>query len=346
MMIYKNAELYNAVETEPAADGKGLWLYRHPKQLLDKLRGGGNECAVSFGRACSGVEVRFNLAEKSKCSVTLCMEGGDDVLAEVYQGSFFYKHVMIGNEPVTIPIEYTGGFGTFDEFKRRAQASGVTYDSHLIRVMLPNWPVSRLVNIEGDITPPRSEQVPDRRILFYGSSITHGLLCQRPHGSYAALLADMLGMDALNLGIPGGCFIEPEMTDYIAGRSDWDILLCELGINVMEAMDEAEFRKRVDYLLGTLVHLHPDKHVFCNDIFPSLFDPDNHGKLVVFRRHVKESAEKLNHPNLHYVPATEIMKTFGGLSVDMLHPGPDGMIEIARNWYGQIRPIINSTPGS
>ncbi len=343
-MIFKHAELYNVVETVPAADGKGWRLYRHPLHLLTKLADQGNGAAMPFGPAGGGVEIRFIMAEHSQCRISLCMEDGAQALAEIYQGPFFYKQVMIGPETVAIPIEYSGGFSSFEVYKNRAQKSGVIYDAAMVRVLLPNWPVVRLVNIEGDIMPPGNGHAPARRILFYGSSITHGLLSQRPSGSYAATLATMLGVDSLNLAIPGGCFVEPEMADYLASRNDWDVMVCELGVNILESVEATEFRKRVDYFFQTLGRAHGDKPVFCTDIYPSFYDPDQHEKLDVFRKHVRESAAKCDHAKIHYVPAKEILRTFGGLTVDMLHPGPDGMMEMAGNWHTQISQKIFPGP--
>ena len=53
-------------------------------------------------------------------------------------------------------------------------------------------------------------------VVFYGSSITHGLDASRPGNSYPAILSRMLPAEFLNLGFSGRAMGEPAMAAYIA----------------------------------------------------------------------------------------------------------------------------------
>lgn len=54
------------------------------------------------------------------------------------------------------------------------------------------------------------------RIVFYGSSITHGASASRPGNDYISLLSRWLSSDVLNLGFAGNACGEAAMAEYIA----------------------------------------------------------------------------------------------------------------------------------
>jgi len=56
----------------------------------------------------------------------------------------------------------------------------------------------------------------DKPIVFYGSSITHGVGSSRPANTYPALLCRKLGAPLINLGVGGGCRAELEVADALA----------------------------------------------------------------------------------------------------------------------------------
>lgn len=54
-------------------------------------------------------------------------------------------------------------------------------------------------------------------IVFYGSSIVHGVGAGRPGSNYPAVIARRLNCDFINLGFAGAAKAEPAIMDYIAG---------------------------------------------------------------------------------------------------------------------------------
>ena len=56
----------------------------------------------------------------------------------------------------------------------------------------------------------------DKPIVFYGSSITHGVGSSRPANTYPALLCRKVGAPLVNLGVGGGCRAELEVADALA----------------------------------------------------------------------------------------------------------------------------------
>jgi lysophospholipase L1-like esterase len=130
---------------------------------------------------------------------------------------------------------------------------------------------------------------------------------------------------------------EPQVADYIAARSDWDVAVLEMGANMFGEFSTQEFQKRVEYFIPTIAEAHPASYVFCVDIFPCHSDLDAAAtKHREFRRIVRQTAEKLNLINVVYLDATTMLHDLSGLSTDLTHPAPAGMEEIAQNLARQM----------
>ncbi len=354
-MMFNNAELHNIHEllagdgpgiiTEPSLqamreqggdpdavwgteDEHGLWFCRIPNELRLKL----NLQAQVNALQSTGAEVRFNLTgDRARISLK-CGQG--PVIVEVYQGSFFVGWHVVGKHRTDIDVRLPERLPLLEKLSREHR---MPFDAGLTRVLLPWRPPARLLEFHADCQPPRPGQTPERRYLAYGSSITHGNASIRPSAMYAHRTAQLLGVDLVNLGFGGGAHLEPEMADYIAARADWDFASLELGINLLRRISPEEFARRVDYFVERIALAHPNKWIFCMDLFPVEEDLTGDDKAQVFRRIVKEKVEALDLPRLVHVPGTDMLNTVHGLTVDLVHPSPFGMEEIARNLVARIQ---------
>lgn len=322
-MFYENVELYNIAEI----NGENL-LTRIP----DKLRVALNENAKLRALCPAGCEIRFNLKTETG-KIILKLKGELGVffpVVEVYQGAFKAMSYSLGAKPTEIPITLPQNIELLDKISKE---KNFPFDSRLFRIMLPYSAAIEIPKIEGDFSPPAKEQTPQTGYIAYGSSITHGSYAVRPTGTYAMRTAQLLGVDLINLGFGGGAHCESQVADYIAERNDWDFATLELGINMIGCFETEEFKKRVDYFIKKIASTHPDKWIFCIDIFTfdSDFDPAS-TKQNEFRKVVKETVEKLNMPKVIHIDGREILKNASGLMAgDLVHPSPEGMEEIAKN---------------
>jgi len=331
-MLYQNVELHNVVELIPSDKGEGFHMLRVPSQLRATLNEAARGCAVYP----SGVEVRFNLAPGQKAKIVLAAEGGEVVptAAECYQGCYRMWAKVVKQEPTTLTIEHGANQAKLERISRDYN---LPFDSRLTRVLVPPTVPVRLISIEGDMTPPQPGQTPSRRYLAYGSSITHGANACRPSGIYAMLTARHLGADLIAQGYGGGAHLEETMAQYLAGRDDWDFASLEMGINI-GGLKADEFRRKVEKFVGIIASAHPDKWIFCIDVFPfwpDLGEPADH--CVGFREAVAAAVKALHRPHLVHVDGREILRDPAGLSNDLVHPTDDGFAEMALNLSGLMR---------
>lgn len=68
----------------------------------------------------------------------------------------------------------------------------------------------------GSYVKPYNPYKREGRVVFYGSSITHGASASRPGNDYISLLSRWLSTDVLNLGFAGNAAGEPAMAEYMA----------------------------------------------------------------------------------------------------------------------------------
>jgi len=308
---------------------EGEWLSRLPEALRRKV----NPLAQVMALAAPGCELRFRIksgmARLRLRSGTRPQPNGAHVATiEVYQGCFQTAWHVVERKAKTIEIALPENLALLQEV---SQCEGLPYDAGLTRVVLPWEAAVQLIGLEGDIEPPREGDVPTDKMLSYGSSITHGALAVRATGSWAWRLSDKLGVDRVNLGFGGGAHLEPEIADYIAERRDWDLATLELGINIVGTVTVDEFAERVGYFVPRIAQAHPDKWIFCVDLFRCAHDPTSVDKISAFRQVVREQVEKLALPRLVHVPGEAMLTSMGGLAADLVHPSPAGMEEIATN---------------
>jgi len=321
-MIYNNVELYNVAELLTPEEHAGKLLSRIPNDLRLSL----NQNARLRALYAAGCEIRFNLIGDSARIVLSCEEPS---IAEVYQGTFQISWHIIGTEPTEIRVSLPQNIAFLEKVTKEKD---LPFDARLTRIILPHNARTRLFTIEGETSPPRRDQTPEKRYLAYGSSITHGARSYRPTGSYAMRTAWLLGVDLLNLGFGGGAHCEPQIADYIAELEDWDFATLEMGINMLGGFSTEEFKNRVEYLVKRIVKAHPNKPVFCIDLFTFADDFDSSAKKhKEFRRVVREVVKNLHMPKLFHLDGRRLLKDVSGLTFDLVHPTPSGMEEIAKN---------------
>ena len=330
-MIYKNAQLYNVSDIDiDSKDGGATWN-RMPKKLTDKFEApNGRYMNVSS----TGVEIRFvinsgtavvrmqSTADKSMNSCFHVYRGG-------IQGGYpdHENNTYVPNVPTDFVFEKQKNI---DSLREMAKAAGDSFDPDVVRIIFDRG-AYKILDISGDIAPPAKEQAPEKTLLCYGSSITHGSNSIDTSHTWVSLLAHNLDMDLRNLGMAGSCCMEPEVIDYIASEGEcgaWDMAVMELGINVL-FWEESKIRERVENAVSEVAGRNRDKKVYV--ISPFYCGDEYHGKKEpdTWRRIIKETVDRLAFSNVTLINGLELLGDMTLLSADEIHPSIYGVQQIA-----------------
>ena len=332
-MFYNGFELYNVAALLPHPDG-GCRMSRVPADVRAAMSEQGQRMACNT----AGCEFRFVLRSGS-AKITLRMDTpGAHTTAILYfggvQSGWQTLSYTIGYEPTTITLE---NHPNPTMLRKISDAAGYAYDPCVLRLTFDSAQLI-LMDAQGDVRPPEPSEVPEKRFLMYGSSITHGSLACSANLTYLAQIGTRLDADFYSFGFAGSCLLEREVADYIAEQGSernprtWDFAILELGINAL-GLPAEEFAARVDYLLDVMLRKNPGKKIFVIDIFYHLGDFSGDAKTAVFREIVRKACEKraCAYPRLYHIDGRTLLSGPRGLSGDFVHPNVAGVREIADN---------------
>jgi lysophospholipase L1-like esterase len=338
-MIFQGLDCCGFAEAVALPTG-GHRLQRVPDALRPHLNPGAQSRVL---RTASN-EVRC-VADDDAVEITVsALEG--EVHAAPFAGAFdLNQQIVIGEQQRTIRIAPSERMAVLTD----ESCAGMPYARNVLRLICHGGGTLVVHNVSGvNVRPPAAEHLPSRRLLTYGTSITHGACSTRPYLSYARQLAWRLDADLINLGVGGSCHCEHEFADYIAGRDDWDVAVLALSVNMIGGgFTREQFYERVAYMLEQVTGSNPARPVFCVTIYPHFRDlfttAEQHGGKAVpdtFREALREAAAACSNTNLHLFEGADILTSYAGLTGDMIHPSDFGMITMAENLATRIAPVL------
>lgn len=328
---------FHNVTDLPAAPGGGVQLARFPNAIWNAAEAPAGAVTIRSSNAC---EIRF-VSDRPRLRIYLRSLSGDAQLVHLLGNHIYTTETLHGDgihcleiqqpllEPNRKPEVWK--LGGFAPHVYRIHAVGATLAYHGMDPM------------GGVVRPPTSEEQPRLRWLAYGSSITQS---QATFFNYVTAAAQMLEVDALNLGMGGSCWLEKPIAKHIAERDDWDVATFELGINMVRPDgDNRAFGDRVAYLLDKVTAAHPQKPVFLLTIF-------DHGTYheqqeTGWQRNVRDKNEILRvaaerHPSVTLVEGTDIVPDLRGFQIDLLHPEPFAYTRMGLRLAEAMQPVVQS----
>ncbi len=337
-MIYRQVELHNVGQLVEVPGREGLLLQRVPEMVRQHVR----ERAATVYRHAAGCEIRF-VSDWNPVKLTLACHSGE-TKAYLYYGDFQGPSFAIGPEPTTIELTPPPA-----DFLQRADFDGSLYPYHpdVWRLLFQGGEIY-LLDIEGQsLRPPAADELPKLRYLAYGTSITQGASATHPYLSYVMQTAWRLRADAINLGASGNAFCEPAIADYIAARDDWDIATVCISVNMLnQGVTAAEFTDKARHFVRTVAG-NANRPVACIGLFPFFGDlgycrPDRQPQATPeeYREALRSIAEDPSLPNVSYIDGRELMTSMRGHAHDLLHPGDNGMIEIAEHLAPRLKALL------
>lgn len=340
-MHHDGIQFHNVGEILPAEDRDGQLLQRVPEAVRTEL----NEGAQSRMRHPAGVELRF--VTDGPVSVTLSTvpggsaeEGTVRVFWGPIQGS---TEVVVGNEPTTLEVELPAKLAALGPAAREDLA----FDPRVCRIQLPGEHRGGPMvyhGLEGDVRPPRDDELPNRRYLAYGTSITEGEAPLAEHLTYVSQTARRLEADLLNLGSCGTAYCDAAIADHIDDRDDWDIATLSISVNMVGTFSPETFRDRAARLIDRVAGENPDKPVVAITIFRNARDvcegEDPEELCERFREELREVVAETPHENVSILEGPELLPTIEGLTPDLVHPGDNAMITMGENLAAELETVL------
>ena len=334
-MRYKNIEIHNIAELVNGHNGGISWL-RFPKSVAEKFEGG--DAAFNVARYATGVELRFVIESGDSAVIKMRKFENDDVnnTFQVFRGGIQggwvdagINNYCVGSDAEDFVIKRCKNIDALKKIR-----PDDAFSPEIVRVIF-NRGRYELLDISGNVRPPEKTEVPDKKILFYGSSITHGSNALDMSHSFASVIGRRLNYDVYNLGMAGNCRIEHETIDYILSL-EWNIAVIELGINVLD-WELKKVAERVDYVLEKVATEHSHHPIIM--VSPFICDNDillGGVRSKPWRKIMEERIRKANLPNVMYINGLDVLGDPKYLCADVLHPNTDGVQKIADVLYAII----------
>lgn len=174
----------------------------------------------------------------------------------------------------------------------------------------------------------------DKKVLFYGSSITQGGCVSRPGLAYVNLLSNMLGFDYVNLGFSASALGETVMAEYIAEQNP-DIFVMDYDHN---APTPEHLEKTHETFYKRFRELRPSTPVVMISAPNVRFENENWEKRRGIVKATYENALKNGDKNVYFVDGKMLWgeDDWDLCAVDALHPNDLGHYRMAK----YIQPVL------
>ena len=324
-MIYNNFEIHNVGELKEHTDGGVTWV-RVPENVQSVMSESGQNQALGS----TGVELRFVMeCDEAVLKIQKIGAGSSLSTFQIYyggiQGGWECHEVnkYISNEICEFVIKKPKNMETL---KKMTEQAKLDFSPEVVRIIF-NRGRYRILGIEGKVRPPKKDELPEKTLLCYGSSITHGSNSYTQPECWPSVVAHNLNYDLLNLGFAGSCKMEPEMVDYITSL-DFDIAVLELGINVRSW----EREKAYEYSKNAIKNVaEKKKPVFVISPFYNDEDFLSGGVQSNMWREVLETVcKELDFTNVTYINGLDLLGDMSLISGDEIHPNIYGSRQIAQ----------------
>lgn len=345
-MIHDKIEFHNVAELRKIDGHEGLRIQRVPEHVRAHLRQHDCRGQRMMLSPSANVELRFLLISDS-VDITLSASNAPGLKMQVYWGEFSEGHYYdIKETPTTITLEPHERYRQLDE----AHIPSPGFSKRMVRLMFSgDTKVSLYYHglSNGEIRTPAPEDKPARTLLAYGTSITHCSFASGAHLTYPHQTARALGMDLINLGSAGTAFCEGAVTDYIAGRNDWDMAILALSVNMYgsPAFTLDDFKARAAYMVNTIAEAHPDKPLFCITLYPFFDDvgiylEDSTKNHEAYRQALRDIVRECDHDRVHLIEGPKLLTDITLLANDLLHPTDLGLVQMGQNLARRIQSLI------
>ena len=178
-------------------------------------------------------------------------------------------------------------------------------------------------------------------LVFYGTSITHGISASRPGMTHVAILGRMFNREVINLGFSGNGRMEPEVIKFVAELDPAVFILDCLPNMTAKDLDE-----RAEAGVKALRAAHPKTPIllvedrnYADDFLNAPRRERNQANHAAMREvYAKLQRDKV--PYLHYLKGDNLLGDDGESTIDGSHPTDLGFTRQAAEFAKALRPIL------
>jgi hypothetical protein len=286
---------------------------------------------VRFSAATTEIHARWTVTNTNLAgaNITAIASSGLDLYAKTDAGKWRWLGIGQPTFPTTTAALVTGIPATEREF--------------MVYLPLRNGLTSLEFGVpKGSVIKPGPARAAgSKSILFYGTSITHGIGASRAGMTHVAILGRTFNREAINLGFSGNGRMEPEVVKFVAELDPAVFVL-----DCLPNMNAQQVTERIVPGVKQLRAAHPNT--------PILLVEDRNiqsGFLVEARRKsndanhaaLRESFAALkadNVPQVYYLEGANLLGDDGEGTVDGSHPTDLGFTRQAAEFERVLRPIL------
>lgn len=342
-MIFKDVDLYNAEQIIEGIVPDCVVLNRFSTHAIDGLDSGKDRRGPITQAYGNDIEIRF-VSENDSIDIHIGAWDNDGYV-RISLGDYDHSTVYLPQDELTcITLNKHPRLGML----KTTDTERFSKNLWRIKFLKRYTPVfSHVDGKDGFIRPPNSEEVPQKTMVAYGSSITFGA----GTGPMSALthmdiLARMLGIQVMNKSMPGSCFCELSYGDYLS-EIEADYYYYELGGNMRLRFTPEEFKLRATHIIKETRRKNPAAPIILLAVYPLLksIPDEDHVKANTTIEKYDELLQELaqNDDNIHLINSSEILNDTRLLSFDGLHPSGYGNMVMAQRIYDRIKNIIQGS---
>ena len=338
-MIYNNMEFHNVAALEDRLGGKVL--QRFPEEVRHGLGYQNHDRGRMYSQMPVGCEIRF-VTTAHFFRISFAAYEADNRIF-VYRGNFLHKVLELPAGKIsTFHLEEPAGFFSL----KPELLTGHRFSTDVWRFVMDKE--SAVIYYDADfvgheVRPPHPEEVPQKKWLAYGSSITFGGNVHLGINAYAMRTARKLNLDLYNKAIAGSCFCDESVVNFLAQLApEMDIVTLELGINMIHRFTNEIFKERTYHLIETLRKAAPKTKIVVITPFTAGAGGQIDAENTSTKRYYDfiDILKQYPDPEVTVLDGRDILDDFSGLSTDLVHPSDEGHEMMAANLAVELKKYI------
>jgi hypothetical protein len=287
---------------------------------------------VRFVAGTTAVHARWSLINKSlaDANITAVASSGLDLYAKTDAGR--WRWLGIGR-----PTQFPESSATL--------ITGIpaTDREYMIYLPLRNGITSLEIGVPkgSTIAPGPARAAASKPILFYGTSITHGISASRAGMTHVAMLGRTFNREVINLGFSGNGRMEAEVVQLIAELDPAVFVL-----DCLPNMGAKDVKERTIPGVKILRAAHPetpillveDRNIETGFLVQARRDSNDANHAALREAYTALQAE--NVPHVYYLKADDLLGHDGEGTIDGSHPTDLGFTRQAAEFERVLRPIL------